>query len=442
MFAKQSGRRRGSGWTASAPAVLLAAAMLTTYAGPAALAGTDDELRAASAEVESLEAALEDTSAELATAYLALQQAQAQLPAARARVATADAAALTAERHNQQVGEQLAVAEANIARAEEAAATNASTKERTQRTLDAFAADMFQGDGQSQLSVALGATSADDFATRLVLADTVSAMTNQALDNLAAAKADGAATEAYLDAVRIEVAELKRQAELALAEAQARRAEAQQAQDALDTLVAQQDAHANDVATRRAGELAALAAAEAEKEQLRQALAEEVRRAKAQEAGRISAAAEAARKAGKPAPVVAPPPQTRTGFLSRPISGGRISSEFGMRLHPILNYWRLHSGMDFAVGCGTPIHAAADGRVVSAGWGGGYGNRIVLTHGVQRGVVLMTTYNHMSGFAVRGGSVSRGQVIGYVGTTGSSTGCHLHFETLQDGGYVNPRIWL
>ena len=54
----------------------------------------------------------------------------------------------------------------------------------------------------------------------------------------------------------------------------------------------------------------------------------------------------------------------------------------------------------------------------------------------------MTTYNHMSGFAVRGGSVSRGQVIGYVGTTGSSTGCHLHFETLQDGGYVNPRIWL
>lgn len=113
-----------------------------------------------------------------------------------------------------------------------------------------------------------------------------------------------------------------------------------------------------------------------------------------------------------------------------------------MRFHPILHYWRLHAGMDFAVACGTPVHAAASGRVISAGWGGGYGNRIVVGHGIERGVSLATTYNHLSRIVVSGGSVSRGELIGYSGTTGSSTGCHLHFETYENGTPVNPRRWL
>jgi murein DD-endopeptidase MepM/ murein hydrolase activator NlpD len=119
----------------------------------------------------------------------------------------------------------------------------------------------------------------------------------------------------------------------------------------------------------------------------------------------------------------------------------RVSSEFGMRFHPILHIWRLHAGMDFAAPCGTPVRAAAAGTISSAGWAGGYGNRVVITHGIQRGVVLTTTYNHLSRFAVTGGKVAPRRIIGYVGTTGSSTGCHLHFETRQNGTPVNPRIW-
>ena len=121
---------------------------------------------------------------------------------------------------------------------------------------------------------------------------------------------------------------------------------------------------------------------------------------------------------------------------------GYISSSFGNRYHPIYHYWKLHSGRDFGVPCGTPVHAAASGDIISAGWGGGYGNRIVIDHGLVKGVGLATTYNHLTRFVRTGGHVKRGQLIAYSGTTGTSTGCHLHFETLENGNFVDPRKWL
>ena len=117
-----------------------------------------------------------------------------------------------------------------------------------------------------------------------------------------------------------------------------------------------------------------------------------------------------------------------------------------MRFHPILHIWRLHEGIDFASNCGSPVYAAAAGDVIMvtpASQSGGYGNQLVIDHGLQRGGVdLTTTYNHLTRFVVTGGQVGRGQLVGYSGTTGESTGCHLHFETRQDGTPVNPRLWL
>ena len=141
-------------------------------------------------------------------------------------------------------------------------------------------------------------------------------------------------------------------------------------------------------------------------------------------------------------PNPAPPPSS--SVLQAP-SSAPISSEFGLRFHPIHNTWRLHAGRDYGAACGTPVRAAASGTVISAlppGSTGGYGNQVVIDHGVQRGTSLATTYNHLQSFAVSGGKVSRGQVIGYVGTTGTSTGCHLHFETRANGTPVDPRGWL
>ncbi|WP_236727094.1 M23 family metallopeptidase [Novosphingobium subterraneum] len=126
--------------------------------------------------------------------------------------------------------------------------------------------------------------------------------------------------------------------------------------------------------------------------------------------------------------------QATTGFLGAPVNG-RITSGYGARRHPILGYVRMHAGIDFAASWGAPIYAATDGRVSIAGWHGGHGNYVRLDHGGGIG----TGYGHMSRIAVSAGmTVRRGQVIGYVGSTGLSTGPHLHYEMYRAGQTVNP----
>ena len=127
------------------------------------------------------------------------------------------------------------------------------------------------------------------------------------------------------------------------------------------------------------------------------------------------------------------------GVLSVPIPGAPITDYFGPRVHPIFGDVRMHTGIDFGASEGTPIHAAADGVVVSAGVLGGYGNATIIDHGNS----LATLYAHQSRMIVSAGqSVKRGQVIGYVGHTGYATGPHLHFEVRVDGTPVDPMKYL
>jgi murein DD-endopeptidase MepM/ murein hydrolase activator NlpD len=114
---------------------------------------------------------------------------------------------------------------------------------------------------------------------------------------------------------------------------------------------------------------------------------------------------------------------------------GRLTSGFGMRRHPVLGYARMHKGLDIAAPMGAPIRAPMDGVVQMAGWAGGYGKFVKLSHGGG----LATGFGHMSRIAVAsGGRVSRGQIIGYVGSTGMSTGAHLHYELWKNGVPTNP----
>jgi murein DD-endopeptidase MepM/ murein hydrolase activator NlpD len=129
---------------------------------------------------------------------------------------------------------------------------------------------------------------------------------------------------------------------------------------------------------------------------------------------------------------VAPEP-VETGLILP--AAGRITSYFGTRVHPILRFARFHAGVDIGAGWGAPIIAAGDGQVVGAGWAGGYGRQVRIAHGGG----TVSTYSHMSDYAVVPGAyVRRGQVIGYVGSSGFSTGPHLHFEVRQGGVAVNP----
>jgi murein DD-endopeptidase MepM/ murein hydrolase activator NlpD len=125
--------------------------------------------------------------------------------------------------------------------------------------------------------------------------------------------------------------------------------------------------------------------------------------------------------------------ETRQGLVA-PVPG-RITSRYGMRRHPILGYTRMHAGLDMKATYGTPIHAATDGTVQFAGRHGGHGNFVKISHGGG----LATGYAHMSRIAVSSGErVRRGQVIGYVGSTGLATGPHLHYEMYRNGKTVNP----
>ena len=134
-----------------------------------------------------------------------------------------------------------------------------------------------------------------------------------------------------------------------------------------------------------------------------------------------------------------PPPPSGHGVLGVPIPGAPVTSGFGPRVHPIFSDARMHTGVDFGAGEGTPIKASADGVVVSAGAQGGYGNATIIDHGNS----LATLYAHQSRMAVSAGqSVKRGQVIGYVGHTGYATGPHLHFEVRVDGTPVDPMKYL
>jgi murein DD-endopeptidase MepM/ murein hydrolase activator NlpD len=122
-----------------------------------------------------------------------------------------------------------------------------------------------------------------------------------------------------------------------------------------------------------------------------------------------------------------------------PVEGVRLSSDFGMRTHPVLGGRRGHKGVDLAGPTGTPIHAAADGVVSRADWFSSYGLYVSLEHGGS----LQTRYGHMSRLNVAAGQrVRKGEVIGYIGSTGRSTGPHLHYEVRIAGAAVNPVPYL
>lgn len=133
-----------------------------------------------------------------------------------------------------------------------------------------------------------------------------------------------------------------------------------------------------------------------------------------------------------------PVPGSAGGCAVRPVNAP-VTSPFGPRIHPITGERRMHEGMDFGAGSGTPIRSCRAGRVTFAGWQGGYGNVVIVDHGGG----MSTVYAHQSSFAVSAGqSVSAGQVIGYVGSTGMSTGPHLHFEVRINGSPVDPASYV
>jgi murein DD-endopeptidase MepM/ murein hydrolase activator NlpD len=384
-----------------------------------------------------LQESLEGASKDVVAAAVAVQVAQRNLTAAQAVSRAAQAALATAVVHDKQVAADLAVAEAQQAKAERELAAGRAQQDDTRSQLGRMAREAYMGSGISGLAVALGADSPDEFADRVALAGIALRSQGGVVDELAVQQAELVARGTKVQAVAGQVAELKRRSAAAVAARQAAQKAAAAAAARTAALLTAEQAALKVAQSKVAAEKKRLDALQGEQSKLQAML---VARAKAE------AEAEARRRragggtGGGGTSGGGGAPSSGGGYLSY-AANGPITSPFGLRYHPILHIWRLHSGIDFGIPCGTPVYAAAAGTIISAGWAGGYGNRVVIDHGMVRGVDLATTYNHLTRI-VAGGHVRRGQLIAYSGTTGLSTGCHLHFETLVNGTFVNPMNWL
>lgn len=285
-----------------------------------------------------------------------------------------------------------------------------------QKVFNERMANIYKSGGRTMfLAALLDPGSITDLMGRFDLLSNIAEQDNDLLTQIEDLKAKVEGQKAALEVERAAVSQLE----------QAQRATTK----ALDAQADKKQAAVDELETARSAKEKVLAAAE--KDKASWARQEDELSA---ESDRITAQLKAAQQAS----TVRASSGGGGGQLYRPVPGP-ITSPYGYRIHPIFHVRKMHTGVDMTAGMGTPIHAAEGGSVVSAGWRGGYGKCVVISHGGG----LATLYGHLSTISVSAGQkVGRGEVIGKVGSTGYSTGPHLHFEVRADGSPVNPANYL
>ncbi|ASN38876.1 peptidase M23 [Arthrobacter sp. 7749] len=447
-----------------------------------------DELDDRKVEIEQnidhLSEDLELLGADIKEADAKLRGLQAQLPAAEQALAEAQGKVKQAADEAADLAQRVQAARESRDQLNVKIAEDKAKLEDSKEIIGQIATEAYKRGGvSSDLSLLLSASSDGNLAAGMDMADQAMRSQNAALDALSEQSATDANSKLRLAAVEAEITDLKAAADAALAREQAARDDAENKKRDLDGIIAQTDALSAELLAQRPQIQKKLAANEtaqasvnaeikARQERLireeaerkrKEAAAEAKRQAvakakfEAEEAARAKKAREAAAAQNKrdtyvESKYVAPKPQAETPRSSswgliKPVSGGHQTSSFGWRPTPAgtIDYGGrggyVHAGVDWGFGgqCGTPVYAAADGEVWMAGWGGTSGNKVTISHGVIGGKALATNYHHMQSIVARVGQhVTQGQVIGYVGTTGNSTGCHMHFETIVNGTAVNP----
>ena len=406
---------------------ILATALVATLTAPSFADKKDDlerQKREANSEAAKAKKDLEASTQELIEAAAALKKAQAKLDSAEAQLGATRGKVAAAKAVDQEM-------QVKLNRSQVALETARLKLKKGEKKLKASAADVeefavqefLQGDPKLRaVSGLLRGQDAEEFSEQLSLNSAISdqqVATMQQLD----------ATRVILKLNRQKVQKLRDQVKVQRAQAAANLAEKQR----LEVIAEDQAELVTVLVAKRQGAKKLAASAQAEDERQYRAFRSE---AAALEARIRALAAKEVKSGGKGSG------GDSGGALSYPVNGP-ITSPYGMRVHPVTGVYKLHDGTDFGVGCGTPIRAAASGTIVEHYINGAYGNRVILNNRVKSGVSVVTTYNHMSRFALSSGSkVKRGQVIGYVGTTGYSTGCHLHFMVLVNGSTTNPMGWL
>jgi len=418
---------------------LLAVLVVSGWAVTAAVAATgptgihqdsdyDDEIADANNtakdvqnQLDSVESDLEDTDALIVATNSQITDLEGKLPTLQAELKTAN------ERLNAAIVQQKIVADKlTAAKAQDQAITAQINADNTRIdglkvTLGAVAREQYMGEGTSDsLALVFGAESSTDFVNRFAAQHSAARVQSNALSEIEDIAATNRNRGARQEAVREYIADLKVQADELVKEADAAQKIAKAKKAEVDAALSQLTALKATLAAQRADAIAKQQALEAQQDKVRDQILELVKKKLAAE------------RAGNPTPI-------GRGFLSFPTQVPYITSTYGMRYHPVLHYWRLHAGTDFRAYCGTPIYAAAEGKVEWAKSVYGFGNQVMVDHGIVKGNSVFTSYNHLSRFAVHTGQyVTRGTIVGYSGSTGTSTACHLHFEVYLNGSTVDP----
>jgi murein DD-endopeptidase MepM/ murein hydrolase activator NlpD len=419
-------RRR---WTAllamcSAGAVLVATPALGDPASEKRK--VDAKLAQAQAALEGSSARAQSAAARFFNANRALPGAQSSLANARGEVAAAQVVSVAAAKKAADARIALAAAQARLAAVQKQV-------DDARETVSGFAAEAYMGADTSTIAAVLGSKSPTDLAERIAYIDTVSGVQRDALDGVTRARQDANDIKNVVTVRKNAAEAADSQARSSLTGARVAEQTAETAAERVVELVAQRRSALRVADQERVADArrtqALRAASNRIAAQLRAIAAAE--RAKRRNRGNGGSGG-----GGGSVP-------SGGGSLQMPVNGWK-SSDFGMRYDPYFRVWQLHAGTDFAAAGGAPIYAAASGRVVQAGWNGGYGNYTCIYHGENRsGRGLATCYAHQSSIQVSVGQyVNRGRVIGRVGTTGASTGNHLHFEVRLDGTPVNPMNYL
>lgn len=444
-----------------------------------------------SKQITKSEAAAEGYSDEVNKAADALQKSQNDLDQARRTLQGAQDAVTQAKAADEAKAAELQKARSDLSRAEQKVRSNEAAQVREHRKLSVvvsrtvqqqtpmmgvatFLTNMDSGDMNARIQwsnalMAGGQQALDQLETRQIALSKARDVEKQARDRVAREKqavedllerkqqAESAADTAKQDVAAAVTAneKAKKSADAKLAGERKHQDELRAEEDQLDKRIKERIAAAKraEEARRRAKEAAAKAAAEkkaAEKAAARkEAKAAAKKKAAAKHRGSTSKVESTPRRSAKHSRPHRHHPKkahkrssgsTRkaSSYFDYPVNGP-ITSPYGQRFHPVLHVWKLHDGTDFGASCGTPIRAPRDGVVAEKYFNRGYGNRLMLDHGKIGGHYVTTGYNHASSYTVGVGQhVSRGQVIGYVGTTGFSTGCHLHFMVWTDGNRENP----
>lgn len=377
-----------------------------------------EKLKSAQQSYDEADARFVEAAQKLEISQRVLAQAQARLDQTRGELAAAQA-------RDEALKAELVTAEANLVKAQAELDKGSAAQEAAADEVRAFAVDLLQDGDPSLLAFSELLSGGDPNA----YAEKVSI--NTAITDAQLTKMQ------ELDAANVMLGLQRDSVETFRDEIRAKKAEAARNVIRMEALEADAEEQANKVS--------ALVAINAENRAATAAIrAEEAVKVRAIEADRAETQRMIQALIAQQSHSGSPPSFGGDGSgLAYPIPGAPITSPFGMRVHPITGVYKLHDGVDFSASCGTPIHASGAGTVIAEYFNAGYGNRLIIAHGTINGENVQTTYNHLSRYAVgQGARVSKGQVIGYVGTTGYSTGCHLHFMVLVDGVPVDPMAWL